>query len=185
MNRSFSLGAAIAAAAILAATVSVTEASANPFAWPGFPLFGYGQWSDDGNTVRADLRRRVVDLQSNEAPGTIIIDTPNTYLYLVLAGGKAIRYGIGVGREGFTWSGVKTIERKAEWPDWTPPPEMIARSPYLPRFTAGGPAIRSARAPCISAAPSTVSMAPTRRPASAAGDVRVHPDGQRGRDRPL
>ncbi len=139
MNRSFSLGAAIAAAAILAATVSVTEASANPFAWPGFPLFGYGQWSDDGNTVRADLRRRVVDLQSNEAPGTIIIDTPNTYLYLVLAGGKAIRYGIGVGREGFTWSGVKTIERKAEWPDWTPPPEMIARSPYLPRFTAGGP----------------------------------------------
>jgi lipoprotein-anchoring transpeptidase ErfK/SrfK len=80
----------------------------------------------------------VVDLRTSEAPGTIIIDTANTYLYLVLPGGQAMRYGIGVGREGFIWSGVKTIERKAEWPDWTPPPEMIARSPYLPRFTAGG-----------------------------------------------
>jgi len=70
--------------------------------------------------------------------GTVIVDTPNTYLYLVLGQGKALRYGIGVGREGFTWSGVKTVERKAEWPDWTPPPEMIARSPYLPRFMAGG-----------------------------------------------
>src|SRR5262249_48791599 len=66
------------------------------------------------------------------------VDTQNTYLYLILGGGKAIRYGIGVGREGFTWSGVKTVERKAEWPDWTPPAEMIARSPYLPRFMAGG-----------------------------------------------
>jgi lipoprotein-anchoring transpeptidase ErfK/SrfK len=138
MTRPGRFGAAIAAAACIAATVSATEVSANPFAWQGFPLFGY-QWSDDGNTARADLRRRVVDLQTSEAPGTIIVDTANTYLYLVLPGSKAIRYGIGVGREGFTWSGVKTIERKAEWPDWTPPPEMIERSPYLPRFTAGGP----------------------------------------------
>jgi lipoprotein-anchoring transpeptidase ErfK/SrfK len=83
-------------------------------------------------------RRQPVFYRTNEAPGTIIIDTANTYLYLVLPGGQAMRYGIGVGREGFIWSGVKTIERKAEWPDWTPPPEMIARSPYLPRFTAGG-----------------------------------------------
>ena len=75
---------------------------------------------------------------SDEAPGTIIVDTQNTYLYYILPGGKAIRYGVGVGREGFTWSGVKTVERKAEWPDWTPPPEMIARAPYLPRFMAGG-----------------------------------------------
>jgi lipoprotein-anchoring transpeptidase ErfK/SrfK len=88
--------------------------------------------------VRADLQRRTVEYPTNEAPGTIIVDTGNTYLYYVLGGGKAIRYGIGVGREGFTWSGVKTVERKAEWPDWTPPPEMIARSPYLPRFMAGG-----------------------------------------------
>jgi lipoprotein-anchoring transpeptidase ErfK/SrfK len=102
-------------------------------------LFGFGYApTDNGNQVRADLRRATVDYPSSEAPGTIIVDTPNTYLYYVLPGGKAIRYGIGVGREGFTWSGVKTVERKAEWPDWTPPPEMIARSPYLPRFMAGG-----------------------------------------------
>ena len=128
----------LAAAALVAATASSNGASANPFGWFGQPLFGYGPPTDNGNQVRADLRRRVVDLRTNEAPGTIIIDTGNTYLYLVLPGGQAMRYGIGVGREGFIWSGVKTIERKAEWPDWTPPPEMIARSPYLPRFTAGG-----------------------------------------------
>ncbi len=68
-----------------------------------------------------------------------MIDTPNTFLYYVLGNGKAIRYGIGVGREGFTWSGVKQVARKAEWPDWYPPQEMIARQPYLPRMTAGGP----------------------------------------------
>ena len=76
---------------------------------------------------------------SNEAPGTVIIDTPHTVLYYVLGNGKAIRYGIGVGRQGFTWSGVKQVARKAEWPDWIPPQEMIARQPYLPRFVAGGP----------------------------------------------
>jgi len=85
------------------------------------------------------LRRAVVAFDSREAPGTIVIDTPNTTLYYVLGGGRAIRYGVGVGREGFTWSGVQTISRKAEWPDWHPPAEMIARQPYLPRFMAGGP----------------------------------------------
>jgi hypothetical protein len=70
---------------------------------------------------------------------TVIIDTPHTYLYYVLAGGKAIRYGIGVGRDGFTWSGTQSVTKKAEWPDWTPPPEMIKRQPYLPREMAGGP----------------------------------------------
>jgi lipoprotein-anchoring transpeptidase ErfK/SrfK len=141
MNKSCHLGAVAAVATLIAATAFVTQACANPFAWlgqPGMPLFGYAPPTDDGNNVRADLRRRIVDYRSNEAPGTIIIDTPSTYLYFVLPGGKAIRYGIGVGREGFTWSGVKTVERKAEWPDWSPPPEMIARSPYLPRFMAGG-----------------------------------------------
>jgi lipoprotein-anchoring transpeptidase ErfK/SrfK len=83
-------------------------------------------------------RRQIVDFSTGEAPGTIIIDTPNTYLYYVLSGGRAIRYGIGVGREGFTWSGVQAVARKAEWPDWTPPAEMVARQPYLPRFMAGG-----------------------------------------------
>jgi lipoprotein-anchoring transpeptidase ErfK/SrfK len=87
----------------------------------------------------ARLKRQIVTYASREAPGTIIIDTPNTYLYYVLGGGQAIRYGIGVGRDGFTWSGVQSITRKAEWPDWTPPPEMIARQPYLPRQMAGGP----------------------------------------------
>jgi lipoprotein-anchoring transpeptidase ErfK/SrfK len=85
------------------------------------------------------LRRQIVSYATHEAPGTIIIDTPNTYLYYVLGSGRAIRYGIGVGRTGFTWSGVQSITRKAEWPDWTPPPEMIARQPYLPRYMAGGP----------------------------------------------
>jgi lipoprotein-anchoring transpeptidase ErfK/SrfK len=86
-----------------------------------------------------ELRRQVVDYPSHEAPGTIIIDTPNTHLYYVLGSGRAVRYGIGVGREGFTWSGVETVSRVAEWPDWNPPKEMISRQPYLPRFMAGGP----------------------------------------------
>jgi len=85
------------------------------------------------------LRRAVVAFNTTEAPGTIVIDTGNTALYYVLGQGRAIRYGVGVGREGFTWSGVQTISRKAEWPDWHPPAEMIARQPYLPRFMAGGP----------------------------------------------
>ncbi len=98
--------------------------------------------SEDEDTTAelpARLKRQIVSYASREAPGTIIIDTPNTYLYYVLGGGQAIRYGIGVGRDGFTWSGVQSITRKAEWPDWTPPPEMIARQPYLPRQMAGGP----------------------------------------------
>jgi lipoprotein-anchoring transpeptidase ErfK/SrfK len=85
------------------------------------------------------LRRATVTLATGEAPGTVIIDTGNTALYYVLGQGRAIRYGVGVGREGFTWSGVQTISRKAEWPDWHPPAQMIARQPYLPRFMAGGP----------------------------------------------
>jgi lipoprotein-anchoring transpeptidase ErfK/SrfK len=88
--------------------------------------------------VPLHLRRQVVNYPTREAPGTIIVDTPNTYLYYVLGGGQALRYGIGVGREGFTWSGVRAIDRKAEWPDWVPPPEMVQRQPYLPRFMAGG-----------------------------------------------
>jgi lipoprotein-anchoring transpeptidase ErfK/SrfK len=85
------------------------------------------------------LRRQIVDHQTREPAGTIIIDTPNTYLYLVLGNGQAMRYGIGVGREGFTWAGTQRIARMAEWPDWHPPTEMIERQPYLPRFMAGGP----------------------------------------------
>jgi lipoprotein-anchoring transpeptidase ErfK/SrfK len=86
-----------------------------------------------------NLRRQEVTFPTKEPPGTLIVDTPNTYLYYVLGGGRAIRYGVRVGRDGFTWTGVQKITRKAEWPDWHPPPEMIDRQPYLPRFMAGGP----------------------------------------------
>jgi len=89
--------------------------------------------------VPAQFRRQVVSYPTREAAGTIVIDTPHAYLYYVLGGGLAIRYGIGVGREGFTWSGSRKIERKSEWPDWIPPSEMIDRQPYLPRTMAGGP----------------------------------------------
>ena len=88
--------------------------------------------------VQARLRRQVVRYPTQAAAGTIIIDTAQTFLYYVLGDGTAIRYGIGVGRDGFSWAGTEVVTRKAEWPDWTPPPEMIARQPYLPRWMAGG-----------------------------------------------
>jgi lipoprotein-anchoring transpeptidase ErfK/SrfK len=94
--------------------------------------------TDQGYVVPDKFKRQIVAYTGSEAPGTIIIDTGSTFLYLVQPGGRAIRYGIGVGRDGFRWSGVQHITKKAEWPDWTPPPEMIARQPYLPRFMAGG-----------------------------------------------
>jgi lipoprotein-anchoring transpeptidase ErfK/SrfK len=83
--------------------------------------------------------KQEVDYRGGESAGTIVIDTPNKFLFLVQGGGRALRYGIGVGRPGFTWSGVKTITAKREWPDWTPPAEMIARRPDLPRHMEGGP----------------------------------------------
>jgi lipoprotein-anchoring transpeptidase ErfK/SrfK len=86
-----------------------------------------------------NLRKQMVTLSTKEPAGTIIVDTANTYLYLVLGGGKAIRYGVRVGREGFTWTGTERISKMKEWPDWFPPPEMIERQPYLPRVMAGGP----------------------------------------------
>jgi lipoprotein-anchoring transpeptidase ErfK/SrfK len=89
--------------------------------------------------IPAHLRRQVVAYNTREPAGTVVVDTANTYLYYVLGNGRAVRYGIGVGREGFTWSGTQTVTRKSEWPDWTPPAEMIERQPYLPRFMAGGP----------------------------------------------
>jgi lipoprotein-anchoring transpeptidase ErfK/SrfK len=83
--------------------------------------------------------RQVVDYKSPETPGTIIIDTPHHFLFLVQDHGKALRYGIGVGRPGFTWEGIKTITAKKEWPDWYPPSDMLQRRPDLPRYMAGGP----------------------------------------------
>ncbi|WP_183247136.1 L,D-transpeptidase [Bradyrhizobium sp. cir1] len=97
------------------------------------------QAADEDAQLPDRLRKQIVAFDRSEPAGTIVIDTGNTYLYYVLGNGRAIRYGVGVGREGFTWAGVQSISRKAEWPDWHPPAEMIARQPYLPRFVAGGP----------------------------------------------
>jgi lipoprotein-anchoring transpeptidase ErfK/SrfK len=118
--------------AATAQTLGYASVPAN--AYPADEVIG----TDEGATPER-LRRAVVAFGTNEAPGTIIIDTGNTTLYYVLGQGRAIRYGVGVGREGFTWTGVQTVSRKAEWPDWHPPAQMIARQPYLPRFMAGGP----------------------------------------------
>jgi lipoprotein-anchoring transpeptidase ErfK/SrfK len=85
------------------------------------------------------FEKQLVDYHGKEGPGTIVVDTPNKFLFLVQGDGKAWRYGIGVGRPGFTWSGVKQISAKKEWPAWTPPPEMLARRPDLPRHMEGGP----------------------------------------------
>ena len=103
------------------------------------PAASSDQSAGSASVAPERLRRAIVAFDTREAPGTIIIDTGNTALYYVLGQGRAIRYGVGVGREGFTWSGVQTISAKAEWPDWHPPAQMISRQPYLPRFMAGGP----------------------------------------------
>ena len=142
----------LAGALVLAPAVFSNSASAQVLGYASAPqslfpsdnmMVAPAQPSDEGDgsagMVPERLRRANIALETREAPGTIIIDTGNTALYYVLGQGRAIRYGVGVGREGFTWSGVQTITRKAEWPDWHPPAEMIARQPYLPRFMAGGP----------------------------------------------
>ncbi|WP_166304508.1 L,D-transpeptidase [Bradyrhizobium sp. 2S1] len=156
MFNSIKLNARLAAAAFGALAIG-TVAFSNSAAAAPLPIFPFiltppteavqppvrsmpqVQEEDRSVELPARLRRQVVTYPTREAPGTIIIDTPNTYLYLVLGNGQAMRYGIGIGRDGFTWSGTQTITKKSEWPDWTPPPEMIARQPYLPRHMAGGP----------------------------------------------
>jgi lipoprotein-anchoring transpeptidase ErfK/SrfK len=109
----------------------------------GQPLPQHAALSPDYRQVERDLDPRylpqVVDYAGAHKAGTIVIDTPNKFLYLVEGNGKARRYGIGVGRPGFEWAGVKAITRKAEWPDWRPPPQMLQRRPDLPRYMAGGP----------------------------------------------
>jgi lipoprotein-anchoring transpeptidase ErfK/SrfK len=146
--------AIIAGALLLAPAIFTTAASAQVLGYAPPPQTSFPSEnmmtapadsapSDEGGrstyVLAERLRRAVVAIDTNEAPGTVIIDTGNTVLYYVLGPGRAIRYGVGVGRDGFTWSGVQTISRKAEWPDWHPPAQMIARQPYLPRFMAGGP----------------------------------------------
>ena len=152
-NRKSSLRAttalAFAAALALAPTLWTTGASAQVMSYAstqpdGFPaddVMVAPDARDDAavTEIPERFRRTEVMFNTREPAGTIVIDTPNTQLYYVLGNGRAIRYGVGVGREGFTWAGTQTVTRKAEWPDWHPPAEMIARQPYLPRFMAGGP----------------------------------------------
>jgi len=99
---------------------------------------GYEPSPDEENLPPA-YQRQLVFYRSVEPPGTIVVSTSQRFLYVVQGNNRALRYGIGVGREGFQWAGLLKISRKAEWPDWTPPAEMIQRQPYLPRFMAGGP----------------------------------------------
>jgi lipoprotein-anchoring transpeptidase ErfK/SrfK len=98
-----------------------------------------GDYSADEERPTDGQTRQIVPFHTKEAPGTIIVDTGERYLYLVQPNDEAIRYGIGVGRVGFQWSGVERVSQKQEWPDWRVPAEMIGRQPYLPRFMAGGP----------------------------------------------
>jgi len=142
-SRRRSLGRANLLIALIAPLVVSTAAGAQTLGYaPAQPNAFPSDYvtPDDGAAVLPErLRRAIIAFDTREAPGTIVIDTGNTALYYVLGQGRAIRYAVGVGREGFTWSGVQNISRKAEWPDWHPPAEMIARQPYLPRFMAGGP----------------------------------------------
>ena len=128
--------AALIAAAALSCGAAQAQTYGQPYAYQVAPQ---DEATDQDAQLDPRLRRQIVAIQTHEATGTIIVDTANTYLDLVLGNGQAMRYGIGVGREGFTWAGVQKVARKAEWPDWYPPAEMIKRQPYLPRMTMGGP----------------------------------------------
>ncbi len=136
------IGAAVAFA--LALPPGPAEAQMRPAAGMGNQIVdvpekpGYVPSADEEQLDPA-FRRQPVYFRTNEPPGTIIVHTNERFLYLVLGDNRALRYGIGVGRDGFQWAGLQKVSRKAEWPDWTPPPEMIQRQPYLPRFMAGGP----------------------------------------------
>ncbi len=132
--------ARVAAAAIAAAAMvlpgffaTAQQIDMNIGEQPGY------QPTPEEEQLSGAYERQEVFFRTSEAPGTIMIDTNQRFLYLVQPNNRALRYGIGVGRQGFQWSGLERISRKQEWPDWRPPPEMIERQPYLPRFMAGGP----------------------------------------------
>ena len=131
-------GALAAAVAVLACSLSGTIAVAQQIA-VNTEDQAASEPSPDEERPSEAYARQIVPFHTSEAPGTIIIDTGERYLYLVQPNELAIRYGIGVGRVGFQWSGVERVSQKEEWPDWRPPSEMVGRQPYLPRFVAGGP----------------------------------------------
>ena len=138
LRMTFLARAAAASMALAAAFLPATFASAEKVDMNVVDQPGYVPTPEE-NQLNGAYERQEVFFRSNEAPGTIIIDSKNRSLYLVQPDNHALRYGIGVGRDGFQWQGVEKISRKQEWPDWRPPPEMIERQPYLPRFMAGGP----------------------------------------------
>jgi lipoprotein-anchoring transpeptidase ErfK/SrfK len=115
---------------------AATSAYAYAPAGSGYATGGY--MAEPERPAASAIRREMVAFDANYAPGTVVISTSERRLYLVLPGQRAIKYGIGVGREGFAWSGTQTITRKQEWPDWVPPAEMLKRRPDLPRYMPGG-----------------------------------------------
>ncbi len=124
----------LAAAAFLPGALAIAEqVDMNVGEQPGYVP------TPEEQQLSGAYERQEVFFRTSEAPGTVIIDSKNRFLYLVQPDNRALRYGIGVGRDGFQWQGIEKISRKQEWPDWRPPPEMIERQPYLPRFMAGGP----------------------------------------------
>jgi lipoprotein-anchoring transpeptidase ErfK/SrfK len=127
------LAGATCAAGLLVA-VCTTPAAAHPIDQQVRPTFG----SMLGNLFGSSTARMTVNYTGNQKPGTIVISTGQRRLYLVLGNGQALSYGIGVGKEGFAWSGVTQVSAKREWPDWTPPEQMLQRRPDLPRHMAGG-----------------------------------------------
>ncbi len=190
MNISRLIRTAAAIATVAAVTFSTT-ASANPFLLFA-PLQPLPQAPveravpEDHSEAPANFRRQVVDYRTHEAPGTIIIDTSEHLSLSRARQRQGVRYGIGVGREGFTWSGTQTITRKAEWPDWTPPAEMIARQPYLPRYMAGGPGNPlGARAMYLGNTIYRIHGTNDPLDHRRARVVGLHPPDQRRRDRPL
>jgi lipoprotein-anchoring transpeptidase ErfK/SrfK len=124
---------------LLTAAIGLSLSASQSFAQGQDPGDQPGLVADDSYQLDPEWQKQMVLYRTTEAPGTIIVSTAERHLYLIQPGGRALRYGIGVGRDGFQWQGLVTITNKKEWPDWTPPPEMIARQPYLPRFMAGGP----------------------------------------------
>jgi len=128
-----------------ASTLMTRRFPGGPFSWPG--RYAYGEMEDDGHVIPAvdtsrigpSFLRQEVGYSGSERPGTVIVDPASRHLFYVRGGGRAIRYGVGVGREGFGWSGIATVRRKSDWPSWTPPPQMIARQPELEEFADGMP----------------------------------------------
>ena len=119
--------------AMLSVAAAATPAAAHPY-----DQYIRGR-SFFGALFGPNIASGVVSYPTNQKPGTIVVSTAQRRLYLVLGNGQALSYAIAVGATGYAWSGVNQVTAKREWPDWTPPPEMIARQPYLPRFMAGGP----------------------------------------------